>query len=139
MSDQSVRAGRAATGASDAARSRAKRSSAAGLGAAHVPNATHGVPPVPSARGSLASSRLQKTAFGATSWRIWLTCFSRISTLIGFTITLARSAPQKTTSASIPLSDKSEIRSPARTPSLARKFAKRRVSASNSAKLIFAF
>ena len=84
----------------------------------------------PPGRGS------RRPALGATSCRIWLTCFSRISTLIGFTITPARSAPQNTTSASIPLSDSREIRSPARTPSLARKFAKRRVSASNSPKVI---
>ena len=79
---------------------------------------------------------LQNTSFGATSCRIWLTCFSRISTLIGFTITPARKAPQKTTSGSMPLSEKTEIRSPRETPPADRKFAKRRVRRSNSPNVI---
>src|SRR5437867_3959770 len=136
MHDQSPRFGRAVTGASDAAPRRAKRSSAAGPGAFHAPNLIEAVPAGTSARGSPGSSRCQKTSFGLTSLRMWPTCFSRISALIGFTITPARSAPQKITSASIVFSESAEMRSPRATPSAARKLAKRRVSASNSSKVM---
>src|SRR5438094_779701 len=134
MHDQSPRASRAVTGASDAARTRAKRSSAGGSVAFHAPNEIHEAPPVSRPRGS--GWRFQKTSLGATSWRIRLTCWSWISTLTGFTITPARSAPQKITSASIVFSESTEMRSPRATPSAARKLAKRRVSASNSSKVM---
>src|SRR5262245_16609615 len=136
MHAQSLRAGRVATGVSDAAQSRTKRSSAGRLDVALSPKGIHLAPPVPSPRGSTGSSRLQNTSAGATSWRMRLTCLSLISRLIGFTTTPARSAPQKTISASIPLSESTETRSPGFTPSLASRLAKHRVSASNSPKVM---